>query len=136
MREYIRPNENFIMNPDNVLLDTVIVCVDELLEGETLGFKVGGHKIDHEHSDCLCKVVMQILDRDNTRLVFFVRMDGTSALYDPWGIDEGRAARLDQHKGAEQWRFTKVSKKVFEQYLSFLKTHNPAHLHNAQRDAR
>ena len=140
-REQQLKDSIFVMNPNRT--DVQGVNMDDLIASGGGGFGIGGHIVDINGPACMCKIDIQLLDEESPinrqpvrRPLYFVRMDGAGALYDPWGIDEGAAAKLNKHKGAENWAHRRVSRTVFEQYLTFLKTRNKAHLLNAQRISR
>lgn len=119
----------FVMDPSKQDIEKINLA--EIIVNGGGGFGVDGNSIEGDSHDCLCKVVVW----DST-VVYHARMDGAGSLYDPWGIDEGAVAKLNKQKGAENWPHRRVSRMVFEQYLAFLRTHNKAHLLNAQRTHR
>ena len=130
-----RPEDGiFIMNPNRTEVQGV--DMDDIIAQGGGGFGIGGHVVEETKSQkCLCKIELQTLGT-GTRPLYFVRMDGAGSLYDPFGIDEGAAAKLNKHQGAEHWSHRRVDRTVFEQYLAFLSTRNKAHLLNAQRNNR
>jgi len=66
---------------------------------------------------------------------YYVKISHDGKLYNPKGLfSEGSHAKFLSKLGKPQWRFVKVSSKVFDMYLNFLKTKNVAWLNNAQRE--
>lgn len=73
--------------------------------------------------------------RDNGTVRYSIRLSLSNKLYDPtsqYGLDKTKSF-LDSTVRSEN-RFKNVSPKVFEMYVTFLKTKNNSWLHNAQRE--
>lgn len=59
----------------------------------------------------------------------------TGFLYDPYGLfDDEAKAKKAIHKGKHVFEYKRITEKVFNFYLKFLRTRNKAHLINAQRE--
>ena len=138
VRETLNQDNIFVMNPNRTEVQGV--NMDDIIAQGGGGFGIGGHIVEDTKSQkCLCKIELQTLgtgQQKTTRPLYFVRMDGAGSLYDPFGIDEGAATKLNKQQGVEHWSHRRVDRTVFEQYLAFLSTHNKAHLLNAQRNNR
>lgn|GEM_PF-1642139 len=66
---------------------------------------------------------------------YYVKRNRHGRLYDPVGMySEGRADIFMNEAGRPQWKFEPVSKKVFDLYVNYLKTKNPAWINNANRE--
>jgi hypothetical protein len=66
---------------------------------------------------------------------FFIKTGIYGKIYDPIGLySEGTAAKFLARAGKKAWEFKQVNSKVFEMYLSFLRTKNKAWLTNAERE--
>lgn len=66
---------------------------------------------------------------------FFIKTGVYGKIYDPIGLySEGTAAKFLARAGKKAWEFKEVNSKVFNMYLSFLKTKNKAWLTNAERE--
>ncbi len=65
---------------------------------------------------------------------FYVKTGRTGRLFNPLGLyDDGFKKQKLRHASKPNWRMRETTEKVFRQYLEFLKTKNPAYLHNAER---
>lgn len=125
----------FIMNPNKH--DVAGINVDDIISRGGGGFKMGGQEVALNDPACLCKI--EIVPNSNLtkkviKPVFYVRINKAGYMYDPWGLEEGKVEELNKQTGALEWEYAKVKRRIFEQYLSFLRTRNRAHLLNAQRD--
>lgn len=81
------------------------------------------------------KVYAKKTIRDNGTVRYSVKLSLSNKLYDPtsqYGLDKTKSF-LDSTVRSED-RFKNVSPKVFDMYLTFLKTKNNSWLHNAQRE--
>jgi len=66
---------------------------------------------------------------------YFVKANRYGKLYNPTGMyTEGQHKRFNKMIGANEFQFKKVNLRVFELYISFLKTKNVAWLNNAERE--
>lgn len=65
---------------------------------------------------------------------YFCKVDKNGRLYNPIGLTVQAQVRRNRQRGKDNWQFRKQEKKVFDFYLQFLKTKNPAHLNVAQRE--
>jgi len=79
------------------------------------------------------KVVAKRLVGTKTR--YFVKSGPHGKLFNPIGLySEGRGNRFMAKSGKNLWAFKEVNNKVFDLYVSFLKTKNTAWLTNAERE--
>jgi hypothetical protein len=71
----------------------------------------------------------------NDKTKFYIKIGAHGKIYNPMGMfSEGQANRFMSQSGKRAWEFREVNNKVFDMYLSFLKTKNIAWLNNAQRE--
>lgn len=67
-------------------------------------------------------------------ITYFCKVDRHGRLYNPIGLTTQEQVRHNRQRSKDNWKFRKQEKKVFDFYLQFLKTKNPAHLNVAQRE--
>lgn len=66
---------------------------------------------------------------------FYIKTGLYGKIYDPIGLfSEGTGARFLAKAGKKAWEFKQVNSKVFDMYVSFLRTKNKAWLSNAERE--
>ena len=66
---------------------------------------------------------------------YFVKVGTHGKIYNPIGLfSEGNVNKFLSKIGKKAWEFKEVNMKVFNLYLSFLKTKNLAWLNNAERE--
>ena len=66
---------------------------------------------------------------------YFVKIGIDNRVYNPIGMySEGQHNKMLQKIGKKQFNFKRVNKKVYDLYVSFLRTKNLAWLNNADRD--
>lgn len=66
---------------------------------------------------------------------FYIKVGPFGKIYNPIGIfSEGRGNKYLKQAGKEEWPFEEVNNRVFNLYLSFLRTKNQAHLNMAERE--
>ena len=71
----------------------------------------------------------------HTKIRYFVKSGPYGKLFNPIGLySEGRGNRFMAKSGKNLWNFKEVNQKVFDLYVSFLKTKNTAWLTNAERE--
>lgn len=125
----------FIMNPNKS--DVEGINVDTIIASGGSGFVVGGHQAQFDFKLCLCAIdvkIDEVRGRETRRPVFYVKMNGAGLMFDPWSLDEGELEKYDAAQGRYVFEYAKVNRRVFEQYLAFIRTRNKAHLLNAQRN--
>jgi hypothetical protein len=75
----------------------------------------------------------KIISETSTK--FYIKTGLYGKIYDPIGLfSEGTSAKFLARAGKKAWDFKEVNQKVFDMYLSFLRTKNKAWLNNAQRE--
>jgi len=75
----------------------------------------------------------KIIGNKSTR--FYIKTGLYGKIYDPIGLfSEGTGAKFLARAGKKAWEFKQVNSKVFDMYLSFLRTKNKAWLTNAERE--
>ncbi len=65
---------------------------------------------------------------------YFCKIDKRGRLYNPIGLMAQSQVRRNRQRSKDNWQFRKQEKNVFDFYINFLKTKNPAHLHVAERE--
>lgn len=81
------------------------------------------------------KIYAQAKDSEHGGTNYFVKSNRYGKLYNPTGMyTEGQHKRFNKMIGANEFQFKKVNLRVFELYISFLKTKNVAWLNNAERE--
>lgn len=66
---------------------------------------------------------------------YFIKIGIDNRAYNPIGMySEGQHNKMLQKIGKKQFNFKKVNKKVYDLYVSFLRTKNLAWLNNADRE--
>lgn len=66
---------------------------------------------------------------------YFIKTGLYGKIYDPIGLySEGTGAKFLARAGKKAWEFKQVNSKVFDMYLTFLRTKNKAWLTNAERE--
>ncbi len=83
------------------------------------------------------QVLAKKIIRDDGSIKYMVKRDGSGKLYNPISIYGQNVSRsttfLD--KTCKDFKFRTVNMKIFEYYISFLKTKNLSWLYNAEREA-
>lgn len=68
---------------------------------------------------------------------YYIKVGTYGKIFNPIGLySEGKQNKFLSKIGKEEYTFERVNKKVFEMYLSFLRTKNIAWLNNAERELR
>lgn len=81
------------------------------------------------------KLMAEKITYNDGREAFCVRVGTYGKLYNPIGMySEGRLKKYMAKFGKKEWTMKKVNPKVFEFYVSFLKTKNLAWFNNAERE--
>ena len=87
-------------------------------------------RLNTETSDACAK---KIITDKSTK--FYIKTGIYGKVYDPIGLySEGTSAKFLARAGKKAWEFKQVNSKVFDMYLSFLRTKNKAWLNNAERE--
>lgn len=99
--------------------------------GKQTGFDEDNNPtVDENSTDVLAKKTVS----DN-RSRFYIKIGPFGKIYNPIGIfSEGRGNKYLKKAGKEEWPFEEVNNRVFNLYLSFLRTKNQAHLNMAERE--
>lgn len=80
--------------------------------------------------DALAK---KITANGNTK--FYIKIGPHGKIYNPIGLySENQSNKFLARAGKNLWEFRQVNSKVFDLYLSFLRTKNIAWLNNAERE--
>lgn len=87
-------------------------------------------RCDKETADVCAK---KITNQSSTK--FYIKTGTYGKIYNPIGMfSEGTGAKFLARAGKKAWNFKQVNSKVFDMYISFLKTKNSAWLNNAERE--
>jgi len=87
-------------------------------------------RVNTETADTCAKKVTS-----NSSTKFFIKTGIYGKIYDPIGLySEGTSAKFLARAGKKAWNYKQVNSRVFDMYLSFLRTKNKAWLTNAERE--
>lgn len=96
---------------------------------------------DHEYiddQDCPRTTEARSLARSittNNKTRYFIKIGTYGKIFNPIGLEsEGKQNKFLSKIGRKEWDFKEVNSRVFDLYLSFLKSRNIAWLNNAQRE--
>lgn len=82
------------------------------------------------------RVLAKIKYKSNNKEKYLIKIDNNKKLYNPMSpLSENRENQLLNQYMESSNTFMEVSKKVFDYYLTFLRTSNPSWIHNAEREA-
>lgn len=71
----------------------------------------------------------------NNKTKYYIKVGSYGKVYNPMGLySEGTSNKFLAKVGKNAWEFTEVNQKVFDMYVSFLRTKNQAWLNNAERE--
>lgn len=71
----------------------------------------------------------------NSKTKYYIKVGAYGKIYNPMGLySEGTSNKFLAKVGKNAWEFTEVNQKVFDMYISFLRTKNQAWLNNAERE--
>lgn len=71
----------------------------------------------------------------STKTRYFIKIGPYGKIFNPIGIfSEGRSNKFLKRSGKPEWQFKEVNSRVFELYLSFLRTKNIAYINLAERE--
>lgn len=71
----------------------------------------------------------------NTKTRYYIKTGVYGKIYNPIGLySEGTSAKFLAKTGKPAWQFKEVNSKIFDMYVSFLRTKNIAWLNNAERE--
>lgn len=66
---------------------------------------------------------------------YFIKIGPHGKIFNPIGLfSEGRSNKFLRQTGKPEWQFKEVNQRVFELYLSFLRTKNIGHINLAERE--
>jgi len=142
-----RPNDNVEMLDDDrsinssVVVYTIIGKQDELDEDgfpmifDTVEERTNGNDIVVKAEDADIAYAKKLFN--GKRYKYYVKANNRGDLYNPYGMYESDQHKRKKHMSGELvWRFQEVNIRVFELYMSFLRTNNMAWLNNAMRAYR
>lgn len=83
------------------------------------------------------RVLAKKIIRDDGSIKYMIKRDGSGKLYNPISIYGDNPSRSSTFldKTCKDFKFRTVNMKIFEYYVSFLKTKNLSWLYNAEREA-
>jgi hypothetical protein len=100
-------------------------------EGE-IGYAAGGKEVDPTSKESCCKAMTY---GENGELVtlYFIRIGIRGFMFDPWTSEH--EASIGKKSGMDAWKYSRVTKKCFDQYYRFLQSrNNKAWLRQAERE--
>jgi hypothetical protein len=81
------------------------------------------------------RVLAKVKYKINGHAKFLVKLDNAKKLFNPTSpLSENRKNQLLEQYSVDSSNFREVSKKVFDYYITFLRTSNPSWIHNAERE--
>jgi hypothetical protein len=80
------------------------------------------------------KVAFAKKQKNGKSYQYFVKGDGAGRLLNPLGLFSAYERKYDSTKGKMIFKFVRCDKKVFDYYVSFLRTQNSAWLKHAERE--
>jgi len=93
---------------------------------------------DDENNPILSTESTEVLAKkivSDTKTRFFIKVGPHGKIFNPIGIfSEGRSNKFLRQTGKPEWEFQEVNKRVFDLYLSFLRTKNIGHINLAERE--
>jgi len=110
--ESIHINKFYTLFGQHDFLENDLPCLTELNDVKMFAYSV-------QHGDVI---------------TYFCKIDKRGRLYNPIGLMAQSQVRRNRQRSKDNWQFRKQDEKVFNFYIQFLKTKNPAHLHVAERE--
>ena len=93
---------------------------------------------DDENNPILSTESTEVLAKkivSDTKTRFFIKVGPHGKIFNPIGIfSEGRSNKFLRQTGKPEWEFQEVNKRIFDLYLSFLRTKNIGHINLAERE--
>lgn len=74
----------------------------------------------------VAKMVEMITDDGKGKVIYYLIKHGRGQLFDPYGIDMNKTNAFD-------FKFVKVDKSIYSDYMKYLETRREVHLTNARR---
>jgi len=100
--------------------------------GDHEAFDVDQNPILHKDGE---KVLAKKVIINTDRIKLMIKIGSHGKIYNPIGLfSEGHSNKFLSKIGRKAWEFKEVNLKVFDMYLSFLRTKNIAWLNNAERE--
>jgi hypothetical protein len=137
MREKLKDIQDYIFQPNNAKT----VSLNEEVKEETNHFFTifGEHDFIDEDgypkTSEKSKHIYAKKMKQNGKTNFFVKASKQGKLYNPIGMfSEGNHKRINKLTGSNEYNFKRVNLRIFELYISFLKSRNLAWLNNAERE--
>lgn len=100
---------------------------------------IGKHQFIDENKNPRCNTetsevcAKKVTTQSSTK--FYIKTGVYGKIYNPIGMfSEGTATKFLARAGKKAWNYKQVNSKVFDMYISFLKTKNKAWLNNAERE--
>ncbi len=149
----VRDAENAIFHPNNVVEEENIVSAEkhlgsapdrevtvytvfgkhDYLDGHD--FPILGDESDNVLAEDRDLAFAKEVSVDGRNSHYYIRRASNGRLFNPNGMDEGRHNKFLHHSGKREFEYHQVNQRVFNFYKDFLKSKNPAHLRNAEREA-
>jgi hypothetical protein len=99
---------------------------------QTAGLDEDGNPLSRTEKNAYAK---RVRDNKNSRYVYFVRSGSNGRLYNPVDLyGTIHEHKFDSARGRPEFRFVRTKKSVFDLYVNFLRTRNPAWVKHAERE--
>ena len=100
---------------------------------------IGQHKfLDNDKNPRLDKESDKVFAKkiiSNNKSKFYIKVGTYGKIYNPIGLySEGTENKFLSKIGKRAWEFKEVNNKIFDMYVSFLRTKNIAWINNAERE--
>ena len=100
---------------------------------------IGQHKfLDNDNNPRLDKESDKVFAKkivSNNKSKFYIKVGTYGKIYNPIGLySEGTENKFLSKIGKKAWEFKEVNNKIFDMYISFLRTKNIAWINNAERE--
>lgn len=136
-----RPNDTTVLDPNNSIdpITTIYTILGKHDEFDVDGFPILNDTV-YEQATGKRLVKAETFDVayakktfNGNRYHYYIKINQRGELYNPNGLFEGGTQRKTRQTGEPVWQFREINMRVFDLYLSFLKTKNIAWLKNAER---
>lgn len=117
----------FIKQTEEASKETIRYC----LIGNQDKFDKNKQPILSKDSDLV--LAKKVITENNTK--YYIKVGTYGKIFNPIGLySEGKESKFLSKIGRKEFDFKEVNPKIFDMYLSFLKTKNLAWLNNAERE--
>lgn len=121
---------NFIFTPRSEVSDATVENFFTLIGDHDFLDEEANPRVKEDSVKAYAKIVTDLKEKTTK---FFIKTDHYAKLLNPTSIYEDDKNKFVNQLG-KKIKFKSVSKKVFDLYVSFLRTKNPVWLNNAERE--